>query len=190
MLQDDRRLGLDAVAPRPLAELLACPATIQANLGAATERRNFEAGQAIFQQGEASRGLYLLLAGDFHRFSMRLGQKILLQPLHPGDLVELSAVLGDGHHTYTLIAHSPVSALVLPISALNLAFQQHPPLRMKLLEELGREVARAYTTLTLNRGMKARRVRNAQNGSNTSNDTQNGLGGSTNLRSVSFSRYC
>jgi CRP-like cAMP-binding protein len=159
MLQDDQRAGLEAVAPRPLAELLSCPSGIECNLGEATERRNFAAGEAVFLQDAPCEGLYLLLAGEFLRTSQRMGQKIQLQPMHPGDLVELAAVLGDGHHTYSLIAHSPAAALVLPVTALTKAFQQHPPLRMKLLEELGREVARAYTTLTLNRGLKTRRPR-------------------------------
>ena len=62
----------------------------------------------------------------------------------PGQLVELAAVLGDGRHTYTLTAQTAGSVLLLPIQALSQAFQEHPPLRMQLLEELAREVSRAY----------------------------------------------
>lgn len=159
MFQEDSRAGLEAVAPRPLAELLSCPAGIECHLGEATERRHYAAGEAVFTQDAPCEGLYLLLAGEFVRTTERLGQKIQLQPMHAGDLVELAAVLGSGRHTYSLIAHSPAAALVLPATALSSAFQAHPPLRMRLLEELGREVARAYTTLTLNRGLKTRRSR-------------------------------
>jgi CRP-like cAMP-binding protein len=43
------------------------------------------------------------------------------------------------------------------MEALTLAFQSHPPLRMQLLEELAREVSRAYNACCLNRTAKVRR---------------------------------
>jgi CRP-like cAMP-binding protein len=77
--------------------------------------------------------------------------------VRPGDLVELAATLGNGSHTYTLTAQTPGSVLLLPADALNRAFQGYPPLRMKLLEELAREVSRAYYASRLNRAEKPRR---------------------------------
>ena len=47
--------------------------------------------------------------------------------------------------------------LLLPIEALHQAFESYPPLRMRLLEELAREVSRAYITCCLTRVMPARR---------------------------------
>jgi CRP-like cAMP-binding protein len=46
---------------------------------------------------------------------------------------------------------------MLPIDALRDAFVHHPPLRMRLLEELAREVSRAYITCCMTRVMPARR---------------------------------
>ena len=74
-----------------------------------------------------------------------------------GDLVELAAALGDRIHTYTLLAQTPGSVLLLPIEALHQAFQSYPPLRMRLLEELAREVSRAYHLCTLTNLSRARR---------------------------------
>jgi CRP-like cAMP-binding protein len=71
--------------------------------------------------------------------------------------LELAAVLGDGIHTYTLVAQTPGSVLLLPIEALHQAFQSFPPLRMRLLEELAREVSRAYHLCSLSRLTRARR---------------------------------
>jgi CRP-like cAMP-binding protein len=47
--------------------------------------------------------------------------------------------------------------LLLPMEALNQAFQNYPPLRMRLLEELAREVSRAYNACCQNRTIARRR---------------------------------
>jgi CRP-like cAMP-binding protein len=56
-----------------------------------------------------------------------------------------------------LVAQTPGSLLLLPIETLSQAFEVYPPLRMQLLEELAREVSRAYNACCLNRTGKARR---------------------------------
>jgi CRP-like cAMP-binding protein len=71
----------------------------------------------------------------------------------------LAAALGDGQHTYTLIAQSAASAVMLPMEALKQAFLSHPPLRMRLLEELAREVSRAYFSCCLSRTLRASSLR-------------------------------
>ena len=76
-----------------------------------------------------------------------------------GDLVELAAVLGDGLHTYTLCAQTPSSMLMLPIQALKQVFEKYPPLRMRLLEELAREVSRAYISCCVSRDIHTRTPR-------------------------------
>ena len=82
--------------------------------------------------------------------------RVTLGPARAGDLVELAAALGDGRHTYTLSAQTAGSVLLLPMDALSQAFQSYPPLRMQLLEELAREVSRAYDTCCLNRAVNSR----------------------------------
>lgn len=83
--------------------------------------------------------------------------RVTLGSARPGDLVELAATLGDGHHSYTLSSVTPGSLLLLPQDALQRAFESYPPLRMRLLEELAREVSRAYITCCLTRVVPARR---------------------------------
>jgi CRP-like cAMP-binding protein len=51
--------------------------------------------------------------------------------------------------------------LLLPKESLNLAFQEHPPLRMQLLEELAREVSRAYYSCCMCRPARMRRQSSA-----------------------------
>jgi CRP-like cAMP-binding protein len=118
---------------------------------------NFDAGELVFRQSEVCQGLYLIISGHFVRRTERLETRLTLSPARTGELVELAAVLGDGHHTYTLVAQTAGSVLMLPIEALNMAFQNYPPLRMQLLEELAREVSRAYCSCCLSRTVSHRR---------------------------------
>jgi CRP-like cAMP-binding protein len=112
----------------------------------------------VFRQPDICKGLYVVISGQFLRKTERLTTRLTLGPARPGDLVELAAALGDGQHTYTLTALTPGSVLLLPIDALNLAFQDFPPLRMRLLEELAREVSRAYEACCLTRTARMRRA--------------------------------
>lgn len=133
-----------AVAAHPLAELLACPPATSSLLTASAQSIDFDAGQTIFRQSGACEGLYLVVSGQLLRRAERLETRLTLGAARPGDLVELAAALGDCRHTYSLIAQTAGSLLLLPLSALQQAFQAYPPLRMRLLEELAREVSRAY----------------------------------------------
>jgi CRP-like cAMP-binding protein len=144
-MQPEARTGrLDAVAPRPLAELLQCPSGVGGTLSQTSQCLNLECGEALFRQREECRGLYLIVSGKFQRRTERLNVRLTLGYARPGDVVEISAALCNGSHTYTLIAVEESSVLLLPQEALNGAFQAHRPLRMRLLEELAREVSRGY----------------------------------------------
>jgi CRP-like cAMP-binding protein len=142
---------MEAVRTHPVAELLQCPPEVGLLLNGAAQSICFGAGELVFRQSEACRGLYLVVSGQFVRRTERMETRLTLSPARAGDLVELAAALGDCHHTYTLAAQGAGSVLMLPIDTLNQAFQSYPPLRMQLLEELAREVSRAYWTCCLSR---------------------------------------
>ena len=154
---DARQKRLDAVSTHPLVELLACPAATSNVLTASARTISFAPGDAVFGQSKACQGLFLVVSGHFLRRAERLSMRVTLGMARPGDLVELAAALGDRVHTYTLIAQTAGSVLLLPIEALHQAFQSYPPLRMRLLEELAREVSRAYHLCTLTHLTRARR---------------------------------
>lgn len=149
-----------AAAAHPLAELLACPPETGRLLSEAARSLNFESGETIFRQGQPCRGLYVVIAGQLQRRTERLDARLTLGQVRMGDLVELAPVLGDGRHTYTLKALSAGTLLLLPMGALQGAFSAYPPLRMQLLQELAREVSRAYETCFTARmaGMRRRRL--------------------------------
>lgn len=157
MQPEPTAMRTDGVAAHPLAELLACPPETGSLLTSSAESVPFEAGDVIFAQSSLCRGLYLVVTGQLLRRAERLDTRVILGTARPGDLVELAAALGDRLHTYSLVGQTAGSLLMLPIEPLHQAFQSHPPMRMRLLEELAREVSRAYRTTVLSfQGRKRR----------------------------------
>ena len=148
---------LAAAAAHPLAELLDCPQDAGNLLATSSRAMNFDSGQVVFRQNAATKGLYVVVSGEFVRRAERLSLRVTLGTARPGDLLELAAALGDGRHTYTLSAVTSGSVLLLPMESLDHTFQSYPPLRMRLLEELAREVSRAYITCSLSRVVPIRR---------------------------------
>ena len=157
---EERVERLAAAAAHPLAELLECPEEAGELLSSASQCIDVRAGEIVFQQDGNCNGLYVVVSGDFVRKAERFQMRVTLGSARPGDLVELAAALGEGIHSYTLSAVTSGSVLMLPIQALHHAFEKHPPLRMKLLEELAREVSRAYITCSMTRVTPARRHAN------------------------------
>jgi CRP-like cAMP-binding protein len=147
----------DGAASRPIAELLACPPAVANLLNASAQCIEFDTGETVFRQSAACRGLYLVISGQLLRKADRADTRLTLGSVRAGELVELAAALGASHHTYTLIAQAPGSILLLPIESLNCAFQTYPPLRMQLLQELAREVSRAYGACCVTRMSGTRR---------------------------------
>lgn len=149
--------GRNLAAAHPLAELLACPPAIASLLNGSARYTEFVAGDTIFRQGAQSRGLYVVVSGQLQRKADRLQTRLVLGSIYAGDVVELAAALGDGLHTYSLTALSAGSLMMLPLDALEEAFRSYPPLRMQLLEELAREVSRAYVSCCATRTAGLRR---------------------------------
>ena len=150
-----------ALQARPVSELLECPDETGQLLTGAAQCVTFDVGESVFRQKDGCAGLYLVISGEFMRRSDRFSTHITLGTARAGDLVELAAALGDRQHTYTLSALTPGALLLLPIEVLDKAFLSHPPLRMHLLEELAREVSRAYKTCCSSRMTPVRRRPNA-----------------------------
>ena len=157
MQPDARSAHVDPVEAHPVAELLACPPETGILLTASALSISFDTGKAIFRQGGVCEGLYLVVSGQLLRKTERLDTRLVLGTARPGDLVELAAALSDSLHTFSLIAQTSGSVLFLPIGCLREAFESYPPLRMRLLEELAREVSRGYRSSSLSKVVRTRR---------------------------------
>ncbi|HUD56053.1 MAG TPA: Crp/Fnr family transcriptional regulator [Terracidiphilus sp.] len=157
-MQSEAKPEVGEATPRPLAELLSCPPATADLLNVTAQYIEFASGNIVFRQGAACRGLYVVASGQLQRRADRFQARLVLGSVHPGELVELAAALGNGQHTYSLVAQSPASLMMLPMDSLNQAFDIYPPLRMQLLEELAREVSRAYLSCCAarNAGMRRR----------------------------------
>jgi CRP-like cAMP-binding protein len=131
-------------AARPLAEVFACTVATERLLDQSAQTICFASGETIFRQGERSRGLYVVVNGCLARWAMQQGVRVELNCMREGELVELAAVLGDSVHTYTLTAKTDGVLLLLSAGALKRALEADAGLRMRLLEELAREVSRGY----------------------------------------------
>jgi hypothetical protein len=148
---------MDAVATHSLANVLDCPAATGSLLSGSARRIDYEEGEVVFRQSEICKGLYVIVSGRFLRKTERLQMRLALGQASAGELVELAAVLGSGQHNYTLSAQTPGAVLLLPTEALNQAFESYPQLRMQLLEELAREVSRAYYACHSSAPIRSRR---------------------------------
>jgi hypothetical protein len=144
MVREGKSRQADPAAAHPLSELLSCPSGTGMVLTVSAKTVAFDSGQTIFRQASPCEALYLVVQGQLLRRTDRMETRITLGLARPGDLVELAAALGDRRHTYSLVAQTSGLLLHLPIDALHQAFEDYPPLRMRLLEELAREVSRAY----------------------------------------------
>jgi len=152
---------MEAVRAHPVAELLECPAPVGLLLNSSAQCLQYRAGEVVFHQSESCRGLYLVVSGRLLRHAEWGQTSVTLAPVHAGELLELAAILSDGTHNFTLTAQTAASVLLAPAEALNLAFQSFPPLRMRLLEELAREVSRAYFNCGFSRPLRLRRAGSA-----------------------------
>jgi CRP-like cAMP-binding protein len=152
---------IEAVHAHSVTDLLECPPATRSLLNASARSLSFLAGEVVFRQSEPCRGLYLVLSGQFLRQTGQLQRRLALTPACAGEMVELAAALGDGHHAYTMAAQTAGSLLLLPIEALKQALDSFPQLRLRLLEELAREVSRAYCTFCLSYAGKLQRSSSA-----------------------------
>ncbi len=150
--------GYFQATARPVAELLACPRDVSELLSARARTVPFEHGDIIFRQGDSCAGLYVVADGRLLRRSEQGNVRVMLGVVRPGELVELAAALGEPSHTYSLVGQGTGSLVLLPLDHLNRAFEACPALRMQLLEELAREVSRAYYASCMARDALMRRI--------------------------------
>jgi len=115
-----------------------------------------------------------VVAGQLLRKAARLDARLMLGTVRAGEIVELASMLGDVRHTYTLMAQTNGTIMRLPKESLLRAFQSYAPLRMQLLEELAREVSRAYTLCCATRlaGIRRRNANSALAGAGSVQDSQ------------------
>ena len=113
-LMDNRLRKADALSALTDEELQ--------ELAAHLELEDFIAGQAIYREGEAHNGFFVLEDGEIH-LQQADGQT---QTLRPGDVFGLTATLADSAYEETAIARSDAAAWQLDREALSEILTTHP----------------------------------------------------------------
>ncbi|MEO6419207.1 MAG: Crp/Fnr family transcriptional regulator [Polyangiaceae bacterium] len=100
----------------------------------------FQAGPAIFHEGDPSRTAFILQEGRVRLLKrVRMVERSLLL-LRPGDLFGESALLDEGARNSTAVALTDGVALALDRTTFLSLFEQHPAIATRMLEQLIRRV--------------------------------------------------
>ena len=108
------------------------PDKAKAALAAALERREFEAGDRLLRQGEASAGLHLLLSGRVEIVDVSGARNRRIDYDGPGSVLGEMSLLTGQDCSADVIAMIPTVALVLPVKAFEGLRQEFPELEIAL----------------------------------------------------------
>lgn len=134
-----------------LAENEACNGLSPEALGvleAALERRSFDAGTLVIRKGDPADALYLLLQGQVSVvMSLPSGEIKRLATFPAGMAFGELAIIDRGERTADVQVDTRAECYVLPVAALDRLGETHPAIKMKLLENLLRNVSRTVSRL-------------------------------------------
>ncbi len=102
--------------------------------------RHFQAGDAIYREGEAAREAFLVQEGRVRLLKrVRMVERSLMV-LRPGDLFGESALIDEGARNSTAIALTDGIALALDRTTMSPLLANHPAVATRLLEQLIRRL--------------------------------------------------
>jgi CRP-like cAMP-binding protein len=100
------------------------------------EDQQFEPGEIIFQEGDRSAFLHLIVAGDVALEETAGGDAVRVQTLHAGEAMGWSA-LTDGSRThFQARALTPTSTVAFPGEYLRVACDRNPDMGYALMRNL------------------------------------------------------
>ena len=101
-------------------------------------RVHFASGQPVLQEGEAGKGIYLLVSGLLSlSVSPQDGLSIPLRTLEPGSFVGLSSTLSCDHCCYTVKAVENSELTFVPGEAVHGLLRNRPDLCLQVIQLLG-----------------------------------------------------
>jgi glutaminase len=113
-----------------------------AYLASAMTVRCYASGEAIIETGGEARELFLLACGRVSVFVGRVGSLRRLATFSAGMVFGEMSLIDRSPRSATIIADSPVECRVLLIDAFDRLGEEHPAVKIKLLENLGRGLSR------------------------------------------------
>lgn len=149
-----RRAGTDAEPPagadpqvwnalRGCLALTTLSPTALGDLWAASLTRSYQAGEALMRQGDAAEGLLIILEGQAHAvLRSQDGADHLIGRFSRGDLVGEMALVTRAARSATVIADSPVRALLVPTPEFDRLAVRHLELGVVLTALVGDRLGR------------------------------------------------
>lgn len=105
--------------------------------------RSYREGEAIFLNGEPATGIYLILHGEAKIVRRQPnGENVEVATIRPGETTGEISLLLEKPHTATVIAKTPVDAILLTRSRLENLKRENPELALRLYEIFAFTLAR------------------------------------------------
>ena len=105
--------------------------------------------RVLFNQGDHPKGLYILDQGEITlTMTSPSGRPVMQIEAHPGSLLGLPGLIGDGPYTLSAIAHDGARLSFIPREQFNGLMQADPRLSFKILQVLAAEVRSARQVLS------------------------------------------
>jgi len=111
--------------------------------------RSFDAGQAVFREGDASDTCYVLREGRARAISTHAdGRTITLATFGPGDIFGELAMFEDERRSATVEAVEPTSVVAVLGPDMRALMNEHPEIATRLVIALGRRLRDANQRLS------------------------------------------
>jgi len=119
------------------------PVAARRRLLARCRERVLEAGDVLFAEGEACRGLHVLVEGrvELRQVSSR-GREQVLHSEGPGATLGEAPLFDGGGYVASAVATAATRVLFVPRAEVIALFRSHPAVALSLLETLARRVRR------------------------------------------------
>jgi CRP-like cAMP-binding protein len=113
-------------------------------LATTAEKRIFKNGEVLFEAGNSTGVLFIILSGRANvTLNANEDKEILIATLGIGEVVGEMSALDQKPHCTNVVAHGPLHALMLNPQVFISVLQDNPQVASKLLLALGRHMARA-----------------------------------------------
>ena len=105
--------------------------------------------RVLFKQGDCPQGLYILDQGEITlTMDSPTGQKVMQIQAHPGSLLGLPGLIGNGSYTLSAIARAGARLSFVRRGEFTSLMQSNPHLSLKILQVLAAELRSAREALS------------------------------------------
>ena len=111
------------------------------HLNACKINKSFRKGQVLFDAGQVAQGIYCVNSGTIcvERISST-GNAFILRIASAGDILGCRALFSGEHYHATAVAKEDCTVCIIPTSAINSLFLEHPSVAVEFLSSLTKEL--------------------------------------------------